>query len=232
MTVLPPWGKPKARSRPRTFRRWTSFILAAAPPRESWQGNLRLPHRVLDIGCGLSGPARQIAAHYGCQVTGIDLTRDYIDAGNVLSSWLHLEELVSLQQGDALGLPFPDGSFTAAYMLHVGMNIADKGALFSEVARVLGAVRVLVSSTSCAPGRASWLIRCHGRVRQIRTRSPRQSSTVTRFPRRGSRFCQSASGAMLRLTISRGSAPRRLQGEQYWASRHSWERGAPRWSKT
>ncbi|MBZ9905305.1 methyltransferase domain-containing protein [Mesorhizobium sp. BR115XR7A] len=70
--------------------------------------------RVLDIGCGLGGPARQIAAHYGCQVTGIDLTRDYIDAGNVLSSWLHLEELVSLQQGDALGLPFPDGSFTAA----------------------------------------------------------------------------------------------------------------------
>ncbi|TPM05383.1 methyltransferase domain-containing protein [Mesorhizobium sp. B2-3-11] len=38
-----------------------------------------------------------------------------------------------------LRLPFPDGSFTAAYMLHVGMNIADKGALFSEVARVLRA---------------------------------------------------------------------------------------------
>lgn len=95
--------------------------------------------RVLDIGCGLGGPARQIAAHYDCQVTGIDLTRDYIDAGNVLSGWLHLEERVSLQYGDALALPFADGSFTAAYMLHVGMNIADKSALFSEVARVLRA---------------------------------------------------------------------------------------------
>jgi ubiquinone/menaquinone biosynthesis C-methylase UbiE len=95
--------------------------------------------RVLDIGCGLGGPARQIAAQYGCHVTGIDLTRDYVEAGNVLSGWLRLEERVSLQHGDALALPFADGSFTAAYMFHVGMNIADKHALFAEVVRVLRA---------------------------------------------------------------------------------------------
>jgi ubiquinone/menaquinone biosynthesis C-methylase UbiE len=95
--------------------------------------------RVIDIGCGLGGPARQIAAHYGCYVTGIDLTRDYVEAGNVLSGWLHLKDRVSLQQGDALALPFADQSFAAAYMLHVGMNITDKSALFSEVARVLRA---------------------------------------------------------------------------------------------
>jgi ubiquinone/menaquinone biosynthesis C-methylase UbiE len=95
--------------------------------------------RVLDIGCGLGGPARQIAAHYACHVTGIDLTRDYIEAGNVLSGWLRLKDLVSLQQGNALALPFADESFSAAYMLHVGMNIADKSVLFSEAARVLRA---------------------------------------------------------------------------------------------
>lgn len=92
---------------------------------------------VLDIGCGLGGPARHIAARYGCKVTGIDLTRDYVDTGNVLSRWLHLENRVSLQQGNALALPFSDGSFDAGYMLHVGMNIADKRALFAEAARVL-----------------------------------------------------------------------------------------------
>jgi SAM-dependent methyltransferase len=100
---------------------------------------LTVSDRVLDVGCGLGGPARQIASQYGCHVNGVDLTRDYVDAGNVLSSWLHLDGRVSLQQGDALALPFADGSFTAAYMLHVGMNIADKGALFGEVARVLRA---------------------------------------------------------------------------------------------
>src|SRR3569623_3054530 len=66
--------------------------------------------QVLDIGCGLGGPARQIAAHYGCHVTGIDLTRDYIEAGNVLSGWLHLNDRVSLQQGNALALPLTAGS--------------------------------------------------------------------------------------------------------------------------
>jgi ubiquinone/menaquinone biosynthesis C-methylase UbiE len=103
------------------------------------QLELTASDRVLDIGCGLGGPARQIAAQYGCQVCGIDLTRAYVEAGNILSGWLHLEDRVSLRHGDALALPFADGSFTAAYMLHVGMNIADKTALFGEVARVLRA---------------------------------------------------------------------------------------------
>lgn len=93
--------------------------------------------RVLDIGCGLGGPARQFSMRYGCQVRGIDLTADYVDAGNILSGWLGLGDRVALQQGDALALPFPDGSFTAAYMLHVGMNIPDKRALFVGAARVL-----------------------------------------------------------------------------------------------
>jgi ubiquinone/menaquinone biosynthesis C-methylase UbiE len=98
---------------------------------------LRPGDRVLDIGCGLGGPARQIAVNYACHVTGIDLTRDYVDAGNVLSRWLHLDEFVWLQQGNALALPFADASFAAAYMLHVGMNVSDKLALFAEAARVL-----------------------------------------------------------------------------------------------
>jgi SAM-dependent methyltransferase len=94
---------------------------------------------VLDIGCGLGGPARHVAARYGCHVTGIDLTSDYVEAGNVLSDWLGLGARVRLQHGNALALPFADGSFTAATMLHVGMNIADKAALFAEIARVLRA---------------------------------------------------------------------------------------------
>jgi SAM-dependent methyltransferase len=103
------------------------------------QLTLAASDRVLDIGCGLGGPARQIAARYGCHVSGIDLTQDYVEASNVLSGWLQLDGRVSLQYGDALALPFTDGWFTAAYMLHVGMNIADKRALFAEAARVLRA---------------------------------------------------------------------------------------------
>jgi hypothetical protein len=61
--------------------------------------------------------------HYGCHVIGIDLTHDYIEAGNVLSGWLHLKDRVSLQQDNALALPFADGFFAAAYMSPISHQV-------------------------------------------------------------------------------------------------------------
>lgn len=92
---------------------------------------------VLDVGCGLGGPARFSAHRFGCTVTGIDLTPEFTETGNHMSSWVGLNDRVSLHTGSALETPFEDNSFDAAYMMHVGMNIADKGTLFSEVHRVL-----------------------------------------------------------------------------------------------
>lgn len=92
---------------------------------------------VLDIGCGLGGAARLVAERHQCRVTGIDLTHDYINAGQAMCRWVGLADRVSLHQGDALSIPFPAQTFTAAYMLHAGMNIADKSELCSQVARVL-----------------------------------------------------------------------------------------------
>jgi hypothetical protein len=40
--------------------------------------------------------------------------------------WVGLERRISLHQGSALAMPFSKGAFDRAYMLHVGMNIADK----------------------------------------------------------------------------------------------------------
>ena len=92
---------------------------------------------VLDVGCGLGGSARCAATLLGCQVTGIDLTGEYVATGNVLCDWVGLGDQVRLQQGSALELPFPDASFAAAYMIHVGMNIPDKAALFAGLRRVI-----------------------------------------------------------------------------------------------
>lgn len=94
-------------------------------------------HHVLDVGCGLGGAARFVAARYGAQVTGIDLSREYVETGNILSAWVRLDASVQLQVGSALQMPFLDSTFDGAYMMHVGMNVADKAGLFAEVARVL-----------------------------------------------------------------------------------------------
>lgn len=92
---------------------------------------------VLDVGCGLGGSSRFVAMHYGSRVTGIDLTREYVETGRALCSWVDLEDRVVLEEGNAAATPFMDGAFDKAFMLHVGMNIPDKRALASELHRVL-----------------------------------------------------------------------------------------------
>jgi SAM-dependent methyltransferase len=92
---------------------------------------------VLDVGCGLGGASRFAAHEYGCRVTGVDLTREYVETGNVICSWLGLGDRVNLTVEDAMYLPHPAETFSRVYMLHVGMNIEDKLSLFEELYRVM-----------------------------------------------------------------------------------------------
>jgi ubiquinone/menaquinone biosynthesis C-methylase UbiE len=101
------------------------------------QLNMTRESRVLDLGCGLGGPARFAAKTTGAQVTGIDLTAEFVEAGRALTKMARLADQVDLIEGSILELPFADNSFDTAYMIHVGMNIADKRGLANEAARVL-----------------------------------------------------------------------------------------------
>jgi ubiquinone/menaquinone biosynthesis C-methylase UbiE len=92
---------------------------------------------LLDVGCGLGGASRYFAHEHGCRVSGIDLTDDYVRAATALSQRVGLAGTVDYRQASALALPFGDARFDGATMLHVGMNIADKGKLCAEVRRVL-----------------------------------------------------------------------------------------------
>ncbi|MBK0329180.1 class I SAM-dependent methyltransferase [Rhodobacteraceae bacterium F11138] len=106
---------------------------------ERFAANLRINagSRVLDLGCGLGGPARFIASTTGARVTGVDLTSGYIRAGRELTGMALMLDLVELREGDIRDLPFDAQSFDVVYMIHVGMNIADKATVFEQAARVL-----------------------------------------------------------------------------------------------
>jgi SAM-dependent methyltransferase len=93
--------------------------------------------RVLDIGCGLGGPARYLANRYGCRVDGIDLTPELIETGQVLTERCGLSGRVVLQIGDALDLPYPNKAFDVVWCQNVTMNISDKAGFLAEVCRVL-----------------------------------------------------------------------------------------------
>jgi MPBQ/MSBQ methyltransferase len=93
--------------------------------------------RVLDIGAGLGGAARLLAATYGCHVTGIDLTDEYCRAAATLAEWVGLSDRVEFRQADALDLPFGESTFDMAWTQHAAMNIPDKRRLYAEAHRVL-----------------------------------------------------------------------------------------------
>src|SRR5258708_12795789 len=102
---------------------------------------LRAGLRLLDVGSGLGGPARYFAAKHGCRVTGIDLTEEFVRVAGSLTRRTKLDGLVEFRQGSALELPFERHTFDRAYMIHVGMNIADKAGIFREVRPVLKPAR-------------------------------------------------------------------------------------------
>ena len=92
---------------------------------------------VLDIGCGIGGPARTVAETYGSRVIGIDLSQTFCSTAEELAAWTSLNHLVAFRQSDASELPFEDSYFNAAFTIHVGMNIADKSKMYTEAHRVL-----------------------------------------------------------------------------------------------
>jgi sarcosine/dimethylglycine N-methyltransferase len=92
---------------------------------------------ILDIGCGIGGPARWIAARCGCAVTGVDLRTAFCEAAQELNAACGMTDQVRIFAGSATALPLPDATFDRAYSHGVLMSIADKATVFREAFRVL-----------------------------------------------------------------------------------------------
>jgi SAM-dependent methyltransferase len=101
----------------------------------------RLPikagQHIVDIGCGLGGPARYIAKRFQCNVSGIDVTLPFVEAANKLTQLLQMQAQVKIEHGDGEHLPYANCSFDGAYTQHVTMNVADRPGFFAQAYRVL-----------------------------------------------------------------------------------------------
>jgi SAM-dependent methyltransferase len=92
---------------------------------------------ILDIGCGVGGPATTIAKHSGAHVTGIDLVPHRVAAAGSLAERLGCASNTHFIAGDAMQLPFPDSTFDGAYSFEALCHAPDKARAYREVARVL-----------------------------------------------------------------------------------------------
>jgi SAM-dependent methyltransferase len=92
---------------------------------------------VLDLGSGLGGPARLLAAECDCEVTGVELSDEFVAVASRLTSQAGLDQRVRFQSGDVTTLPFADASFDHAVTIHVALNIADRAGFYAEARRIL-----------------------------------------------------------------------------------------------
>ena len=93
--------------------------------------------RVLDIGCGIGGPAFVLASKYGAHVTGIDIEPQLIDEARLRAEKLGLSsscEFVTVEPGP---MPLPDESFDVVFSAGVIMTIENQDEVLAESLRVL-----------------------------------------------------------------------------------------------
>lgn len=93
--------------------------------------------RVLDVGSGLGGPARLMAAEHRCHVTGVDITKDFCEVATLLSRLTRLEHATQFHHADATSLPFEDARFDLAFTIQIQMNIRDKRRFYAEIFRAV-----------------------------------------------------------------------------------------------
>lgn len=92
---------------------------------------------VLDVGSGVGGSSRYLNTTFGCHVTGIDLTKEFVETAIGLSDLVGLNGSIKFFHGSALELPFGDNAFDVVWTQHTQMNIEDKRRFYAEMARVL-----------------------------------------------------------------------------------------------
>jgi sarcosine/dimethylglycine N-methyltransferase len=92
---------------------------------------------VVDVGAGLGGPARFLAARFGARVTAVEPTARFRDACAELNRRVGLADAIRTLDGTATSLPVGDASMDVVWMQAVAISVADKRAMGEELRRVL-----------------------------------------------------------------------------------------------
>ena len=93
--------------------------------------------RVLDVGCGVGGPARWLTARTGASVHGISTSATGIAAANEAATVAHLADRLHFSVADAQKTGLPDTSFDLAWVMESSHLMPEKNRVIMECARVL-----------------------------------------------------------------------------------------------
>ena len=100
-------------------------------------GKINESTHVLDLCCGLGGPARYLAYHHGCRVTGVDMNTDRLAGAVRLTERTKLEDRVLFHHANALQTGLADETFDVIVSQEAFCHIPDKKTLIAECVRLL-----------------------------------------------------------------------------------------------
>jgi len=92
---------------------------------------------VLDCGCGIGGPLRNLGAFTGARITGVTLNQYQVDRGNALCGEAGLADKCKLVQADFHKMPFEDNTFDHVYSIESTCHSPDRRDVYREIYRVL-----------------------------------------------------------------------------------------------
>ena len=99
--------------------------------------NISAKHRVLDVGCGIMGPARNIARITGANITGLTINHYQVDRCKILNDESSIGHLLDVRQGDFMNLPFPDNSFDRMYAIEALCHAPNLVDAYNQILRKL-----------------------------------------------------------------------------------------------
>lgn len=92
---------------------------------------------IVDVGCGIGGPARSIARFCGAHVTGVNNNAYQVERARALTARAGMHDACRFEVGDFMQLRHADASFAGAFAIESTAHAPDKTACFAEVHRVL-----------------------------------------------------------------------------------------------
>ena len=93
--------------------------------------------QVLDVGCGIGGPACYLARLTGARIRGLTPNAIQLQLARKLAVDAGLADRVCFDQGYASALPYPDNYFNAVLFFESPCHFPDRDRFFREVRRVL-----------------------------------------------------------------------------------------------
>jgi demethylmenaquinone methyltransferase/2-methoxy-6-polyprenyl-1,4-benzoquinol methylase len=132
--------------------RWHRFLVDRLP--------VGPDDHVLDVCTGTGAVAERIVLRHRCRVTGLDQSAGMLAAARGRLARAGVLQRVTLVQGEAERLPFPDASFDALAVTYLLRYVEDPPAVLAELARVVRPGGTLASMEfgvpPRGPARAAW----------------------------------------------------------------------------